>query len=211
MWRLSPDKGAEIDAAIDAEIELIFNEARSNGTLRESREAYAADALHALITRGPRRATGINLIIDGKPTASGKSGSVEIGSRCEIVGVGPIPVTIAKRLLADAKVRAIPADPTLLPEHQSSTRYLPQWMRDWLDQHYPVCGQPGCDTSWGLETDHVTALKDGGLTTLENLWRLCWYHHRQKTLGNLIIEGTTRDTWRLVPPGGPPDQGPDPP
>ncbi|MBM3671528.1 MAG: AMP-binding protein [Actinobacteria bacterium] len=42
MYRLSPDKGAEIDAALDAEIELILKERRANGGARESRDAYAA-------------------------------------------------------------------------------------------------------------------------------------------------------------------------
>ncbi|MBM3671123.1 MAG: DUF222 domain-containing protein [Actinobacteria bacterium] len=197
MYRLSPEKGAEVSAAIDAEIELILKEARAAGTF-ESREAYAADALHALITRGPRKATGINLIIDGKVASSGESGTIEIGSRCEIVGVGPIPVTLAKQLLADAKVRVVPADESVLPKHESATRYLPQWMRDWLDQQYPVCGQPDCDRDFRLEYDHIVGLADGGTTTLDNLWRLCWYHHRQKTIGALLVTGEARD-WRLVP------------
>jgi len=210
MWRMSPDKGAEVDAAIDAEIELIFKEALSNGALRESREAYAADALYALITRGPRKATGINLIIDGTAAESGELGTIEIGARCEIVGVGPIPVTLAKQMMCDAKVRVVPANESLLPEHSSDTRYLPQWMRDWLDQHYPVCGQPDCDHDFRLEYDHVLALSDGGRTELENLWRLCWYHHRQKTIGALVVTGEARD-WRLVPTRPSAGSGPDPP
>jgi len=33
----------------------------------------------------------------------------------------------------------------------------------------------------GLEIDHVVALADGGLTAIENLARVCRWHHAQKT------------------------------
>ena len=198
IWRAAPDKGAEIKAALDAETDLLFREARSAGGY-EAREAYAMDALHALITRGPRKATSASLIVDGAVRDDGK---VAIGSRCEIVGVGPIPVTIARAMLADAKVRAIPSEVGLLPEHESDGRYYPQWMRDWLDQHYSVCGQPGCDADFRLQYDHVVALEDGGRTTIENLWRLCTHHHDLKTNHGWKVEGTPHD-WKLVPPDSP--------
>ncbi len=197
LWRAAPDQGAEIKAALDAETDLLFREARAAGRY-EAREAYAMDALHALITRGPRKATSASLIVDG---AVRDDGTVAIGSRCEIVGVGPIPVTIARAMLADAKVRAIPSDVALLPEHESDGRYYPQWMRDWLDQHYSVCGQPGCDADFRLQYDHVVALEDGGRTTIDNLWRLCPHHHDLKTNRGWKVEGMPHD-WELVPPEG---------
>jgi hypothetical protein len=207
MWRLAPDKGAEVNAALDAEIDLIFREARASGGGRESREAYAADALHALITRGPRRATSATLIMDEAPA---RNGYAHRGERCEIPGIGQIPVTIGRRMLADAKVREIPADGSLLPEHSSDKRYYPAWMVAWLDQQCPVCGQEGCDADFHLQTDHVVALEHGGLTELDNLWRLCWHHHRLKHDRGWKIEGTPH-SWKLVPPDGPdpPDQGVD--
>ena len=198
-WRMSPDKGAELDAALDAEIDLLYQEARANGVLPDARDALAADALHALVTRGPRKATSASLLVDGMVTAEN---TIEIGSRCEIVGVGPIPVTIARAMLAEAKVRAIPRDQELLPEFQTDGRYYPQWMRDWLDQHYPVCGQPDCDADSRLQYDHVIACEDGGLTEIENLWRVCPHHHRLKHQRGWKIIGETHD-WKLVPPDDP--------
>ena len=198
MWRAAPDKGAEIKAALDAETDLLFREARSAGRY-EAREAYAMDALHALITRGPRKATSASLIVDG---AVQQDGTVAIGSRCEIVGVGPIPVTIARAMLADAKVRAVPAEVASLPDHESDGRYYPQWMRDWLDQHYSVCGQPGCDADFRLQYDHVVALEHGGTTTISNLWRLCPHHHGLKTNRGWKVEGSPHE-WKLVPPDTP--------
>ncbi len=112
-WRMSPDKGAEVKAALDAETDLIFREARAGGR-PEARDAYASDALHALVTRGPRKATSAHLVCD--ETAI-QRGHARKGERCEIAGVGPIPVTIARAMLASAKVRAVPRDPALLPEY----------------------------------------------------------------------------------------------
>jgi len=198
-WRTAPDKGAEINAALDAEIELLYKEARAAGRTPDPRDALAADALHALITRGPRKATSASLIVDGTVQEDGK---VAIGSRCEIVGVGPIPVTIARAMLADAKVRAVPLDGALLPEYVADNRYYPQWMRDWLDQSYTVCGQPGCDADFRLQYDHVVAIEDGGRTEIDNLWRLCWHHHDLKTNHGWKAVGTPHD-WKLVPPDDP--------
>jgi HNH endonuclease len=207
IWRLAPDKGAEVNAALDAEIDLIFAEARANGGDRESREAYAADALHALITRGPRKATGASLIVDEAPV---RNGYARRGERCEIPGIGQIPVTIARRMLADAKVREIPRDGALLPDHSTDKRYYPPWMTAWLDQRYPVCGQPGCDADFQLENDHVVALEDGGRTELANLWRLCKHHHRLKHDRGWKVVGEPHD-WRLVPPDAAEHSGVDPP
>jgi hypothetical protein len=202
IWRMSPDRGAEVKAALDAETDLIFREARAAGC-HESREAYAADALHALITRGPRKATGVTLVMSASLAERGRAVA---GERCEIPGVGTIPVTLAKRMLAGAKVREIPADPVDLPEHSSDKRYYPPWLVAWLDQHYPVCGVEGCDASFNLETDHVVPLSEGGRTEITNVWRICWYHHRLKTNEGWRVTGTTGH-WNLVPPNG----GPDPP
>jgi hypothetical protein len=202
MWRLSPDKGAEVIAALDAETDLLFRAARAGGT-HEAREAYAADALHALITRGPRKATGATLVMDG---GIAEAGFASRGQRCEIPGIGPIPVTLAKQMLETAKVRAVPADPAQLPEYATDRRYYPPWLVAWLEQQYPVCGVPGCDADFHLEIDHVVPKVEGGRTEPNNLWRICWYHHRLKTSQNWKVTGTPHN-WDLVPPGS----GPDPP
>ncbi|MEX0665740.1 MAG: DUF222 domain-containing protein [Acidimicrobiia bacterium] len=205
MWRMSPDKGAEVNAAIDAETDLIFREARAAGC-RESRDAYAADALYALITRGPRKATGATLVMSA---ALAERGYASPGERCEIPGVGPIPVAIGTRMLAAAKVREVPAESSALPDYSSGRRYYPPWLVAWLDQQYPVCGVEGCDRDFLLETDHVVPLSEGGRTEVDNLWRICWYHHDLKTNRGWKATGSPQQ-WELVPPDrvGPGDRGP---
>jgi hypothetical protein len=185
MWRMAPDKGAAVKVAIEAETDRIFKESSRAG-IRESRDAYAADALYLLITRGPTKPTSANLVVSE--------------DRCEITGIGPIPRTIAAEMLADAKVRAIPPDIEDLPPYSTTSRYAPKWLTDWLDAKYPVCGTKGCDADLGLQYDHVVALEDGGRTEAKNLWRLCPRHHRLKTRRLWTVTGTTRD-WDLQPAG----------
>jgi 5-methylcytosine-specific restriction endonuclease McrA len=66
----------------------------------------------------------------------------------------------------------------------------------------------GCPVGWGLDYDHVVALADGGLTELENMWRLCKQHHFLKHHRGWRVVGQAHD-WDLVPPDPPDD--PDPP
>jgi hypothetical protein len=199
MWRMAPGKGAETDAALAAEIDVLMKEARAAGCDVPSREAIAADALHALVTRGPRKPVGITLVIDADVA---EQGYAKPGQRCEIPGIGPIPVTLARRMLAGGSVRTLPNDPALLPEYESTERSYPAWMLDWLKVRYPVCGQPGCDRDAHLQNDHVVALADGGTTTIWNLWRLCWHHHDLKTNRGWTVVGEPH-SWELVPPTGP--------
>jgi hypothetical protein len=199
MYKLSPDKGAELHAAIDAEVQALLKEAKAAGGEPPSLEALAADALHALVLRGPRKPVGINLVMDA---AAAQQGFTTPGQRCEIPGVGPIPVTLAKKMLAGgASVRSLPADPALLPDYECDERKYPAWMTDWLAQRYPTCGQPGCDRDAHLYIDHVVGLAEGGTTNIYNLWRLCWYHHDLKTTKGWTIQGEPHD-WELVPPDG---------
>jgi hypothetical protein len=202
MWRMAPDKGAEVKAAIDAETDLIFREARAAGC-RDSREAYAADALHALVTRGPRKKTSATLVAD---EAAIVRGFVHEGERCEIEGIGPIPVTIARQMLTDANIRTMTAAGSEFDDIDTGSRYIPADLRRWLDATYPTCGVEGCDVDHGLEYDHVVPVSEGGPTTKDNLWRLCRYHHQLKSNERWRVAGTTH-AWHLEPPR---DGGPDP-
>ena len=74
------------------------------------------------------------------------------------------------------------------------------------EARYPTCGVRGCANDRFLQTDHVVALADGGLTEDGNLWRLCTFHHDKKTYAGWKVVGTTHN-WNLVPP----DNDPDPP
>ena len=54
----------------------------------------------------------------------------------------------------------------------------------------PKCCVPGCEVAEPLERDHrVLPFADGGATTLENLARLCKWHHYLRTHRGWRLEG----------------------
>ena len=95
--RLSPAAGALVFAALDAETDRVFREARA-AKKREPRAAYMHDALTNLVMGGPRKPIDARLNVDAAAIARGH---VVKGERCEIDGAGPIPVTTARAMLAD--------------------------------------------------------------------------------------------------------------
>ncbi len=39
------------------------------------------------------------------------------------------------------------------------------------------CAADGCDSRYRLQAHHIISWSQGGLTDLDNLVLLCWYHH----------------------------------
>jgi hypothetical protein len=119
--RLAPEAGARVVSSIQAEADAIFRQTR-NEEDREAPEAYRADALVALVTgrattgagsrgsgkgpRGPRTDTVV-VRVDAPALARGH---VQSGERCEITGVGPVPVAVVRRILPDAWVKIVLRD-----------------------------------------------------------------------------------------------------
>jgi Domain of unknown function (DUF222) len=134
--RMAPDAGARFDAAWEAHTDRIFREARRAG-LREPRTAYAADALVALATDGPCKPVEIHLIADSAPVARGHT---EPGERCEIKGIGPVPVTTARDLLNDARVTLMARDGDDITAVSNPKRTIPAKLRRALEARYPTCG-----------------------------------------------------------------------
>ena len=118
-WQLPPAPHARLMALIDANKDRIFSDARKAG-VRESSEAYAADALAALADRptptcsvgqGPGRDDGADGVDDRRSdgdwrfakvivrvdAAALDRGEVAEGEVCEVAGQGPIPVTTPGR------------------------------------------------------------------------------------------------------------------
>ncbi|MBA2625679.1 MAG: DUF222 domain-containing protein, partial [Acidimicrobiia bacterium] len=90
------DDGARIDAALAPVFERHLAEARSAGR-REPMEAYAADALVELVTgdqEGPRASRAAeSKVIALVDVEALRRGSTEGEERCELAGVGPVPVS----------------------------------------------------------------------------------------------------------------------
>ena len=193
--RLAPDAGARFRSAWTAHIDRIFGDARRVGR-HEPRAAYAADALVALATQGPCKPVEVHVSVDSAALARGHT---DAGERCEIKGVGPVPVTTARAVLDDARVSVLVRDGDDITAVSSPTRTIPTKLRRALDARYPTCGVKACANDQFLEIDHIVPLEDHGPTELPNLWRICTHHHALKTHGGWKVVGNNGDR-DLVPP-----------
>jgi hypothetical protein len=194
--RLAPDEGAWIKSLIENRTDEIFRAARQSGR-HEPRTAYAADALVALL-RGERPVKEPEIRLEGDVAAIAR-GYVESGERMELVGIGPIPVTIARGLLNDARVAILSREGTEITRITTPKRTVPAALRRWLERAYPRCGHLGCGSQERLQIDHVIPIEDHGPTEKGNLWRLCAYHHKLKTFYGWRAVGSEGER-RLVPP-----------
>jgi hypothetical protein len=108
-------------------------------------------------------------------------GHVEVGETCEIPGVGPIPVEVAEALAVDSILSVLVTDGVDVTTVAHSGRSIPTALKRALLERDPTCVIPGCEVRTDLEIDHVVPYSQGGVASLENLVRLCHWHHYLKT------------------------------
>lgn len=194
--RFTPEAGAVVLAALRPYQERIFRDAREAGR-REPHEAYAADALVALAEEGRSDANAmVQVRVDAAALARGH---LEAGEVCEIDGVGPVPVATASALLSDAVVSAVVSDGVDITTVAHLGRTIPAHLRTALQARDPTCVVPGCSVADHLDIDHIVPFAQGGPTRLDNLARLCRFHHHQKTYRGYRLEGGPGH-WRWVTP-----------
>src|SRR5919205_1271334 len=117
-------------------------------------------------------------------------------------GYGPIPASMARRLVADGatsffRVLVDPRDGTPLEIGRTSYR-LTKPMRQWLRLRDAKCTFPNCNNhSLDNDADHILAWADGGGTGVANLGQPCPKHHRLKHTTAWRPVDATRDH----PPG----------
>lgn len=103
----------------------------------------------------------------------------------EVDGLGPVPPSIARRLVANGassfyRVLVDPRDGAPLEIGRTSYR-LPESLKRWLKMRDGACTFPGCSNhSVDNEADHLTAWQRGGTTGISNLGQTCPKHHRLK-------------------------------
>jgi hypothetical protein len=202
--RLAPDDAVWVRSALELKTEELFRAARARGEI-EPHRAYRADALVALITgEAPKKPLDARLRADREAL---DRGYVQPGEHCELEGIGPIPVTMARSMLDDARVTLVGHDPSGDITHISSMkRTIPARLRRWVEEAFPCCGVEGCTDTWRLEIDHIVAVEAGGRTEKNNLWRICRHHHKLKTYYRYRVDGR-----RLLPPTEDQPDDPDPP
>ena len=203
--RLTPDEGARLLAGVRAETDRLVAEARKAG-VEEPRRALTADALVRLVAgcngagRSERGAGGpatmVHVRVDHAALVRGR---VEPGEICEIPGVGPIPIAVARGLAADSILSVLVTNGVDVTGVAYGGRTIPVSVRRALTERDPVCVVPGCGQRDDLEIDHLEPLAKGGVTSLENLVRLCHWHHYLKTHQGHRLERSD-DEWRWIAP-----------
>lgn len=204
--KLTPDAGARLLGALEAETDALFAEARQVGR-HESPGNYRADALVRLVTgdadgsrsTGPTRST-VCIRIDAK---SLRRGYAKDGETCHIPGVGPIPVATVTRQLSDAHVKVLVTNGVDVSTVCHIGRSVPAHVQSALEERDPQCVVPGCDTAQGLENHHWDVpYAECGMSTLAGLARLCRWHHDLITYDGYELTGGAGSWEMRAPPAG---------
>lgn len=196
--RLTPDAGAAVIAVVDERRNRIFAQARRAGR-RESSRAYAADALVELARNsGSAKSTPramVHVVVDHAVLRGVHARSDQ---RCEIPGVGRIPAATARALAGDAIIKGLLTRGADIQAVKHFGRTIPARLRTALAVRDPVCVVPGCDQRKDLEIDHYRIpWADGGESRLDNLARICGWHHYLKTYcGYRLFGGPGAWTWQ---------------
>ena len=199
-FRTTPDAGARMLLALDAEIDRVFKGARAEGR-REPHQAYAVDALEALVcgggggTRSKPKAE-IRVLVDHAALVRGHTVA---GEACEIEGLAPVPVAVVESWRHDAYLRLIVTDGIDVKAVTRRSRYVDAHLDAALAVRDRHCIVTGCDVDWRLERDHRVPYAQCHTTSLDGLGRMCWWHHLLKTKGWALVGGP--GCYRLTPPG----------
>ncbi|MGP4033245.1 DUF222 domain-containing protein [Pseudarthrobacter sp. 1C304] len=117
-------------------------------------------------------------------------------------GYGPIPPSMARRLVADGadsfhRVLVDPRDGAPLQIGRTTYR-VTKALRQWLRLRDAKCSFPNCNNpSLDNDADHLLAWADGGTTGITNLGQPCRKHHRLKHTTAWTPAGATKTS----PPG----------
>ncbi len=212
-----PGAMAEIRAELERRAQGIFKDAHAEGR-REPAAAYAFDALVELARRSrsggpahgdsgdhgraPRPKTAVSVIVD---LAALRRGCLQPGERCEIPGVGSVPVAWAVDQLGEATLRLFLRHGGDLKAMATTSRTPTEHMKVCLEVLHDGCVV--CGSHRHLEIHHTTSATgwaDTGRTRLDELAPLCGHHHDLiTTAGWNLRPGDRAFTWTLHPPGPP--------
>ncbi len=199
--RLTPDEGALLLAEVDARCAEMESDARA-GDWYEGHDAHRADALVDLARRsagadGPAGADAtVHVFVDYDALVRGHTVDEE---QCEIPGVGPIPVSVARRMATDSILKVIVTKGVEITAVAHAGRTIRAHHRSALEARDPVCIVPGCGVRRGLQIDHREPWAETGRTSLDNTARLCRWHHYQKSHCGFTYRGGP-GAWEWIPP-----------
>lgn len=194
------DVGAKIVAAIDRRARLLADRA-ARGDTKEPYTAHQADALAELVLGGSAGGAGgaadIVFVVDAEAF---RRGELIPGERCELAGVGPVPMALIEHYVGQSRVDLVVTRGVEVATVVSMGRAIPRALQLALEVRDPTCVVPGCDATRWLEIDHwQIPFWRRGPTALWNLCRLCSYHHALKTFRGWRLTGGP-GRWAFGPP-----------
>ena len=197
--RMTPDELAIVMGEIDRRCGDIAEDA-VRGRWFESWDAHRVDALVDMATPdvpppvGP--ASMFHVVVDYDALMRGHTVT---GERCEIPGMGPIPVTLARQMAQDCilKILLTKGVDVMAVAHGGYT--IPAHLRTAVTVRDPKCIVPGCEGRRRLQIDHRNAFGRTRVTKLEDLAHLCPFHHYLKTFCGYTYRGGP-GTWEWIPP-----------
>jgi hypothetical protein len=201
------DAGAGLNAVLGPVIDEMFRAARTEGR-REPREAYAFDALCELVNRAnhPTESSSKRpnpkylalLRVDFQALVRGQVDGEEL---CEITGLGPVPVSVARGLLGDAILKLVITKGVDVAHVTHLGRGPTVAQQIALRWRSPMCVVQGCYRT-DIEHDHGPDWAHTHRTRVDELENKCGHHHRLKTrYGWALIDGTGKRP--MVPPSDP--------
>jgi hypothetical protein len=189
---VAPQGALELDDADDEPVPTVAQ------VLSTSPPRFASDRFRV---RGVGRPYCV-LVVDLTAILRGESLP---GERCEIPGIGPVPVAYARELLGEGLLRLAIRDgvdvrTVVHPRRRPNAHQLTA-----LLARYDECSVSGCTTRAALQVDHDHPWADTHQTWLPNLKKVCPHHHARKTneRWDWVVEPPDPLTGkhRLVPPG----------
>ena len=218
QYRSTPEEVAEAFAVIQGFANREFDLARLEGR-HEPEEAYLADGLLAALRaatgdttvetieprpgRRVRKTTPAKIVvrIDWDALLRGWPIDTEV---CEIAGLGPVPVSVVRAMMAtgDAFLAGVVTKGVDVHTVFHLGRKATVYQDTALDWQSPGCTTEGCNRTVRLENDHRNDWADTKVTLLRWLERHCNHCHDLKTRhGWALVDGKGKRP--LVPPHDP--------
>jgi hypothetical protein len=177
---VASDLAADRVAAAMGHLDHLARHLRRTGddrTMDQLRADVLLDLVSGACVHHPTRRAVASITLD-LATARG-----EADCAGDIPGWGPVPPTVARRILTDDhpfQWRILGPTGTTHSEPTQSRRPTTA-QRRLVETRHPTCVFPGCRMSAGsADLDHTRAVHHGGPTSIDNLTPLCRHHHRAK-------------------------------
>jgi len=202
--RLTPEQGALFCNAIQkAEKALFAKEKEAQGDPSVSAETSTSTPE---VSASQRRADGLVGLckaalsdgLEGKTAGCSSQVVVHVDAevlankggegRCELESGSAISAETCRRLSCDAKLSSLFEGKDGSVNAGRTRRTISGALRRALQERDKWCQFPGCGCTWFLQGHHVQHWADGGPTDLENLIRLCSFHHGLVHEGGFRVE-----------------------